>query len=139
MKNRIEKCEFLDFPQITDLRGNLTFIEALVHVPFKIERVYYLNSIPINAQRGGHAHKALHQVIIPISGSFYIHIDDGFNKKSIHLNQDKKGLYLCPLIWREIDSFSESATCLVLASDHYKEEDYFRDYAAFINFIKNEI
>ncbi len=138
MKNRINLCKFFDFPQIKDSRGNLTFIESSIHIPFKIERVYFLSSVPANAERGGHAHKALHQIIIPISGTFDIHLDDGINKKSLHLDRDDKGLYLCPFIWREINAFSEGAVCLVLASDHYKEEDYFRDYNTFINFTQNE-
>ena len=138
MIDRINQCRFFQLPQITDARGDLTFIENSVHIPFDIKRVYFLSKIPYNAERGGHAHKALHQIIIPISGSFTIHIDDGFNKKSIHLDRDDQGFYICPFIWREIDSFSEGAVCLVLASDFYSEEDYFRDYHAFINFVQDE-
>lgn len=137
MKNRINLCKFLDFPQITDLRGNLTFIENLIHIPFKIERVYFLTNISVNAERGGHAHKALHQIIIPIAGSFDILIDDGITKKKLHLNQNNKGLYICPLIWRKISKFSENSICLVLASDYFKDDDYLRDYNVFINYILN--
>jgi hypothetical protein len=116
----------------------LTFIENCVHIPFDVKRIYFINKIPESAERGGHAHKNLHQIIIPISGSFTIHIDDGFFKKSIHLDRDDQGFYLCPFIWREIDSFSKDAVCLVLASDFYSEEDYFRDYHEFINFVQNK-
>jgi dTDP-4-dehydrorhamnose 3,5-epimerase-like enzyme len=87
-------------------------------------------------ERGGHAHKELHQIIIPITGSFDIHIDDGTKKKTIQLNQNNKGLYICPFIWRELDNFSQGAVCLVLASDFYKEDDYFRDYNVFVDFIR---
>ena len=138
MKNRINLCKFFDFPQIKDSRGNLTFIESSIHTPFKIERVYFLSNMPANAERGGHAHKSLHQIIIPISGTFDIHLDDGINKKSLRLDRNDKGFYLCPFIWREINAFSEGAVCLVLASDYFEEEDYFRDYNTFINFIQNE-
>lgn len=89
------------------------------------------------AERGGHAHKALHQLIIAISGSFDIHLDDGFEKKTIHMNRSFKGLYVCPMIWRQIDNFSSGAICLVLASENYSELDYYRNYDEFIEANKN--
>ena len=138
MINRLSICKFFEFPVIKDHRGHLTFIEAMSHIPFKIERVYYLTHVPQFADRGGHAHKALHQIIIPIAGSFDIMIDDGITQKKLHLNQNNKGLYICPLIWREINEFSENSICLVLASDHFKEDDYLRDYNDFINYILND-
>lgn len=128
----IEHCIVLDLPKIEDHRGNLTFIEAGNHIPFDIKRVYYLYDVPTNAERGAHAHKALHQLIIPISGSFDIHLDDGYSKKTVHMNSSSSGLYVCPMIWREINNFSSGAICMVLASNLYSESDYYRDYSNFI-------
>ena len=130
----IDKCNIIKLPRINEPRGNLTFIESNRHIPFTIQRVYYLYDVPGGSERGGHAHKALHQFIIAMSGSFDIHLDDGFGKKTIHMNRSYNGLYVCPMIWREIDNFSSGAVCMVLASDYYKEEDYYRDYS---NFKKN--
>jgi dTDP-4-dehydrorhamnose 3,5-epimerase-like enzyme len=135
----LDKCQIFDLPRINDPRGNLTFVEANRHVPFEIRRVYYLYDVPGGAERGGHGHKALHQLIIAMSGSFDIHLDDGYAKKTIHMNRSYNGLYVCPMIWREIDNFSSGAVCMVLASDYYDEQDYYRDYSAFINDAKREI
>lgn len=128
----IEHCKILEMPKISDPRGNLTFIESGNHIPFEINRIYYLYDVPGDAMRGGHAHKALHQLIIPISGSFDIHLDDGVSKKTMHLNLSHCGLYICPMIWRDIDNFSSNAICMVLASNFYSESDYYRDYHTFI-------
>jgi hypothetical protein len=127
----IDKCEILQLPRINDPRGNLTFVEANRHIPFDIRRVYYLYDVPGGAERGGHAHKGLHQLIIAMSGSFDIHLDDGVSKKTIHMNRSFYGLYVCPMIWREIDNFSSGAVCMVLASDYYDESDYYRVYSEF--------
>ncbi len=128
----LNKCQIVDLPRINDPRGNLTFIEANRHIPFDIRRVYYLYDVPGGAERGGHAHKALHQLIISMSGSFDIHLDDGHGKKTVHMNRSYYGLYVCPMIWREIDNFSSGAVCMVLASDYYDELDYYREYNEFI-------
>ena len=128
----LEKCQLIDLPKIADARGNLTFIEGDRHVPFAIKRVYYLYDVPGGAERGGHAHKDLHQLIIAMSGSFDIVLDDGRNKKRVHLNRSYYGLYVCPMIWREMDNFSSGAVCLVLASNLYDEADYYRDYSDFL-------
>jgi dTDP-4-dehydrorhamnose 3,5-epimerase-like enzyme len=128
----IDKCQIIELPRINEPRGNLTFIESERHIPFSIQRVYYLYDVPGGAARGGHAHKALHQLVIAISGSFDIHLDDGCGKKTIHMNRSFNGLYICPMIWREIDNFSSGAVCMVLASDYYNEFDYYRDYEDFI-------
>ena len=124
----IENCRIIDFPKIHDPRGNLTFIEGIAHVPFDIKRIYYLYDVPGGAERGGHAHKKLHQVIIAISGSFDITISDGKLSKKFHLNRSHFGLYLCPMMWRELDNFSSGSVCLVLASEAYSESDYLRDF-----------
>lgn len=129
----IEKCKIIDLPKITDPRGNLTFIEGGGrNVPFDIKRVYYLYDVPGGAERGGHGHKALHQLIIAMSGSFDVVLDDGIDKKRVHLNRSYYGLYVCPMIWRELDNFSSGSVCMVLASNLYDEEDYYRDYDMFI-------
>ena len=128
----IDKCNIIELPRINDPRGNLTFIESNRHIPFAIQRVYYLYDVPGGSKRGGHAHKALHQLIIAISGSFDIHLDDGYAKKTIHVNRSYNGLYVCPMIWREMDNFSSGTICMVLASDYYDESDYYRKYDEFI-------
>jgi dTDP-4-dehydrorhamnose 3,5-epimerase-like enzyme len=128
----LSDCKVVDLPKITDARGNLTFIEGQRHIPFDIKRVYYLYDVPGGAERGGHAHKGLHQLIIAISGSFDIVLDDGREKKRFHLNRSYYGIYVCPMIWREMDNFSSGAVCLVLASNLYDESDYYRSYPEFL-------
>jgi hypothetical protein len=127
----LETCKLVDLPKISDPRGNLTFIEGERHVPFDIKRVYYLYDVPGGAERGGHAHKALHQLIIAISGSFDVILNDGGETKRFHLNRSYYGLYVCPMIWRELDNFSSGSVCMVLASNRYEESDYFRQYDAY--------
>jgi len=128
----VENCKVIDLPKISDPRGNLTFIEGEEHIPFQIHRVYYLYDVPGGSERGGHAHKALHQLIIAMSGSFDVVLDDGKNKKRVHLSRSYIGLYVCPMIWRELDNFSSGSVCMVLASNKYDEDDYFRDYSEFM-------
>lgn len=135
----IDKCHIIELPKINEPRGNLTFVESNRHIPFAIQRVYYLYDVPGGAERGGHAHKALRQLIIAMSGSFDIHLDDGHSKKTVHMNRSYQGLYVCPMIWREIDNFSSGAVCMVLASDYYDEQDYYRNYSIFINDAKRAI
>jgi hypothetical protein len=124
----IERCKIIDLPKITDPRGNLTFVEPDRHIPFDVQRVYYLYDVPGGAERGGHAHKELHQLIIAMSGSFDVILDDGVKKQRFHLNRSYYGLYVCPMIWRELDNFSSGSVCLVLASNRYDENDYYRSY-----------
>lgn len=125
-------CRILDFPRVNDPRGNLTFIEGGRHVPFEIKRVYYLYDVPGGAERGGHAHKDLHQLIIAMSGSFDVILNDGGAQKRFHLNRSYFGLYICPMIWRELDNFSSGSVCMVLASNLYDEGDYYRDFQSFV-------
>lgn len=127
----IDQCRIVELPKIADPRGNLTFLEGQRHVPFAIERVYYLYDVPGGGERGGHAHVELHQLIIAMSGSFDVVLDDGFRKQRFHLNRSYYGLYVCPMIWRELDNFSSGSVCLVLASNRYDEADYIRDYENF--------
>jgi hypothetical protein len=128
----IANCQILDLPKVHDPRGNLTFVEGGRQIPFDIRRVYYLYDVPGGSERGGHAHMALHQLVIAMSGSFDIVLDDGFEKKRIHLNRSYLGLYLPPMIWRELDNFSSGSVCMVLASEVYDESDYLRDYSDFM-------
>lgn len=127
----ISRCNIIKFPKITDPRGNLTFVEGNRHIPFDIKRVYYLYDVPGGAERGGHAHKELQQLIIAMSGSFDVVLDDGFGKWRYHLNRSYYGLYICPMIWRELDNFSSGSVCMVLASTFYDEAEYYRDYEEF--------
>jgi hypothetical protein len=128
----IANCKIIELPKILDHRGNLTFIEGKNHIPFDIKRVYFLYDVPGGAARGGHAHKDLRQLIIAMSGSFDVLLDDGNEKKRFHLNRSYYGLYVCPMIWRELDNFSSGSVCMVLASNLYDEEDYYREYGTFI-------
>jgi hypothetical protein len=128
---RLNRCKIIDLPKITDPRGNLTFIEGARHVPFDIKRVYYLYDVPGGAERGGHAHMKLHEFIIALSGSFDVILNDGIEKKRFHLNRSYYGLYVCPMVWRELDNFSSASVCMVLASAPYEESDYYRDYDKF--------
>jgi len=112
--------------------GSLSFIEKDI-IPFSIKRVYYLYDVPINGERGGHAHKNLSQVLFALNGSFEIIIDDGNNKKTIFLNSPNIGLFIPSGIWREMKKFTKNSICMVVASDIYKESDYYRNYNDFIN------
>ena len=124
-------CKILDLPILHDKRGNLTAVESGRGIPFEFDRVYYLYDVPGGSARGGHAHKKLHQLIIAMSGSFDIILDDGRECKSFHLNRSYHGLYICPMIWREINNFSSGSVCMVLASDFYDEMDYIRNKTSF--------
>ena len=128
----INNCRIIDLPKISDSRGNLTFIEGGNHIPFEIQRIYYLYDVPGGAERGGHAHKELHQLIVAMSGSFDVVLDDGQSKKRFHLNRSYYGLYVCPMMWRELDNFSSGSVCMVLASSRYDEKDYYRNYDDYI-------
>lgn len=128
----LEDCKLIELPKIQDHRGNLTFLEGGRHVPFDIKRVYYLYDVPGGAARAAHGHKALHQLMIAMSGSFDVTLDDGREKKVFHLNRSYNGLYIPPMMWRDLDNFSSGAVCMVLASEFYDENDYYRDYHEFM-------
>ena len=122
----------LELPQIRDPRGDLTPVESRKDIPFDIARVYYLYNVPVDSERGGHAHRELEQVIFALSGSFRIKVDDGETQQDFWLRDPRRGLYISKLIWREMDSFSQGAVCMVLASHLYDESDYFREYRDFL-------
>jgi dTDP-4-dehydrorhamnose 3,5-epimerase-like enzyme len=132
----LENVKIVELPKISDPRGNLTFVEGKNHIPFEIKRVYYLYDVPGGESRGGHAHKQLQQLIIAASGSFDVVLDDGFQKKRFFLNRSYFGLYVPRLVWRELENFSSGSVCLVLASELYGEDDYYRDYSEFLEVVK---
>lgn len=129
--SRVEDCELIELGKNHHANGNLTAVENEMQVPFDIKRVYYLYDVPGGEERGGHSHKALKQFIVAISGAFDVVIDDGINQRTITLNRPYQGLLIVPGIWRVINNFSSGAVCLVLASEHYDEADYVRDYQEF--------
>ena len=121
----------IHFPKIMDDRGNLTFVEAHRHIPFTIERVYWIYDVPGGESRGSHAYRKLEEVIISLSGSFDVLLDDGMSQKTITLNRAYYGLYVPNMIWRKFHSFSTNAVSLILASLPYSDDDYIRDYLEF--------
>jgi hypothetical protein len=133
----IQQCRLVSLPVINNPKGNLTFIEGMQHIPFDIKRVYYLYDVPGGAERGGHGHRDLAQLIIAMSGSFDVVLDDGLEKRRFHLNRSYYGLYVCPMMWREIDNFSSGSVCMVLASTLYDEADYYRDYQDFLRAVRS--
>ncbi len=136
MKSTVYNCGIVELPKVHNRAGNITAIENQMTAPFDIKRVYYLYDVPGGEDRGGHAHKELQQFIIAVSGAFDVKIDDGINKKIIHLDRPYIGLHIVPGIWREILNFSSGAICLVLASDTYDASDYIHDYNDFFLFKK---
>ncbi|MBK5720604.1 WxcM-like domain-containing protein [Dysgonomonas sp. Marseille-P4677] len=121
----------IDLPKVIDRRGNLSFIEADSHVPFSISRVYWIYDVPGGQTRGSHAFKSQHEVIIALSGSFDVLLDDGKEQRTYSLNRSYKGLYIPNMMWRSLTNFSTNSLCLVIASEAYNEEDYIRNYKIF--------
>lgn len=124
----------IDFPKIIDPRGNLTVAESMQHVPFNVRRVYWTYDVPAGESRGGHAHKQCREVIIAVSGSFTVTLDNCSEKKSFHLNHPWQGLLVETGIWRTLDDFSSGAVCLVLASEPYDKSDYIYDYNEYLKY-----
>jgi dTDP-4-dehydrorhamnose 3,5-epimerase-like enzyme len=135
----LDEARIVELPRIQDPRGNLTFIEGGHHLPFDIRRVYYLYDVPGGESRGGHAHRELEQLIIAASGSFEVVLDDGERRRSFSLNRSYYGLYVPRHLWRELENFSSGSVCLVLASLHYDEADYYRDYTEFQQAMRGEV
>ena len=129
--------EILQIPKIEDYRGNIAVIENDI-IPFLIKRVYYLFDVPSSARRGGHAHKEQFELLIPLSGSFDVVVNDGKNQKVISLNKPDKGLLIKSNIWRELENFSSGAVCLVLSSGEYLEEDYIRNFDDFLAYVNHK-
>jgi dTDP-4-dehydrorhamnose 3,5-epimerase-like enzyme len=127
----LSDAKIIELPRINDHRGNLTFVESGRHIPFEIRRTYYLYDVPGGSSRAAHAHRELHQLMIAMAGSFDVTLDDGHEKRKIQLNRSYYGLYIPPMIWRDLDNFSSGSVCMVLASDYYKETEYIRDYKEF--------
>lgn len=133
MKTTVFDCFLVELDKHhSDRKGNLTVVGNGIDVPFDVKRVYYLYDVPGGESRGGHAHKALYQLIVAVSGSFTVTLDDGTDKKTFVLNRPYTGLLVVPGIWRTLDDFSSGAVCLVLASEIYDEADYIRDYEEFL-------
>ena len=134
----IKDCRIIELPKIQDPRGNLSFIEGGKHIPFDIRRVFYLYDVPGGAERMGHALKTCQQFLVAMSGSFDVVLYDGKDNQRFHLNRSYYGLYIPPLIWREIDNFSSGSVCLALASEPYDEAGYYREYRDFLTAVKDE-
>lgn len=133
----VEQARIINLRKISNPKGNLTPIEGGRDIPFDIRRVYYTYDIPGGESRGGHAHRGLEQFIIAASGSFDVALDDGISKAKFFLNRSYYGLYVPPMIWRDLENFSSGSVCFVLASDYYEEADYIRDHEEFIQVIRS--
>ncbi len=129
------KYSIIDLPKIVDPRGNLTVAEQIDNVPFEIKRVYWVYDVPAGESRGGHAHKRLKQLIVAVSGSFHVTLDNGHERATILLNHPWQGLLVDVNTWRTLDDFSSGAVCMVLASEHYDEDDYIYDYQEFLKHV----
>lgn len=129
--------QLLHFPTVPDRRGNLSFIEGSRHVPFEIKRVFYLYDVPGGETRAGHALRDVDQVLIAMSGSFDVVVDNGANRQTVTLNRSYFGLFIPSLVWRELENFSSGAVCLVLASEPYDENAYYRSYPDFLAAIRH--
>jgi len=131
MKTTLDDIKIIDFPVVEDTRGNLAFIQEGV-IPYNLKRIYYLYDVPSGAERGGHSHIKQHEILIAISGSFDVILDDGNRKQTFSLNRPNKGLHIVNGIWRELQNFSSGAVCLVISDDVFSEDDYIREYGDFL-------
>jgi len=129
-------AKIIELPKILDDRGNLTFIEGENHIPFAIERTYWIYDVPGGEVRGGHAYRELNELIVALSGSFDVVLDDGREKRTFSLNRSYYGLYVPKMMWRQVENFSTNALALILASGPYDEKDYIRDYETFKAMVK---
>lgn len=132
MKETMGSVKQIALPVRRDPRGDLTFIEGNIHVPFEIKRVYYLYNVHVDSERGGHAHRKLKQVLFAMSGSFRLRVDVGGEQREFLLRDPTKGILIENMVWRELDQFSQGAVCMVLASEHYDEADYIRNYEQYL-------
>jgi hypothetical protein len=136
-KSTVDDCRLIEFEINHRDKGNITVVENRKDLPFDIQRIYYLYDVPGGEERGGHAHKALFQLIIAAGGSFDVELFDGKNTRTVSLNRPYQGLLVIPGMWRELKNFSSGSSCLVLASTKYDEADYIREYGEFKEF-KNQ-
>jgi dTDP-4-dehydrorhamnose 3,5-epimerase-like enzyme len=134
----LSKCKLIELSKHPDPRGNLSVIEGGIDIPFDIRRVYYLYDVPGGAARAGHGHRELQQIMIAMSGSFDVTVDDGYERQKIHLNRSYQALYIPKMMWREVDNFSGGAVCLVLASTLYDAADYYHDYSDFLSVVHGQ-
>ena len=132
MKTTISDCKIIELPKISERKGAITPIYSGEHIPFNIERVFYLYDVPGGEGRGAHAHKALHQFIVSVMGAFEVVLDDGKESKRVRLERGYYGLHVPPMIWAHEENFSSGGICLVLASMTYDESDYIRDYEIYL-------
>lgn len=132
----VEICRIIEFPIISDIRGNLIFMENIRHIPFDIKRIFYVFEVPTDVRRGGHAHKTVREVIIPLVGSIDISVDDGYTNDTFHLNKPSQGLYVSSMIWRELYNYSPGSILLVLASTPYDPSDYYKTYQEFLGVLR---
>ncbi|GHT09956.1 dTDP-6-deoxy-3,4-keto-hexulose isomerase [Bacteroidia bacterium] len=136
-KITIFDCSVIELPRIKERCGNITPIHGLRDIPFAIKRVFYLYDIPGGEDRGAHAHRECHQILIAASGSFEVELNDGSNKRTVLLNRPYFGLHIPPGIWAAERGFSSGSICLVLTSHQYDEKDYIRDYSNYLQYINN--
>ena len=127
----LEQVKTLELPVVSDVRGNLAVAEGNA-LPFAIARAYWLYDVPSGSMRGGHAHKSNQQILVALSGSFDVVLDDGKARKTVTLNRPDRGLYIPTGVWRELENFSAGAVCLALASEPSDESEYVRDYGEFL-------
>jgi dTDP-4-dehydrorhamnose 3,5-epimerase-like enzyme len=129
----ISRSRLIDLPRFYDHRGSLSVIESEQQIPFQIRRVYYLYGTPHGAERGGHGHRELEQLIVAVAGALDVELDDGAHRCVFRLSRPDQGLYVSPMMWRTLRNFESGTVCVVLASQLFDEADYFRDYAEFIS------
>ena len=129
----VDDCRVIPLRTVEDPRGSLTIVEGELDIPFPIERVYHLHGVPAGGRRGGHAHRRLEQILVAVAGAFDVLLDDGVAQRRIRLDDPRAGLHIPPGIWRELESFTDGAVCVVLASMPYADDDYERDYEEFLN------
>lgn len=129
---RVDACHLVSLPRLSDGRGSLSFVQPGPLLPFDIRRVYYLYDVPEGQARGAHGHRRLEQLMVAVAGAVDVECDDGTERRTFRLASPDVGLYVCPMIWRNLTGFAAGTVCLVLASQPYDEGDYFRDYDDFL-------